>query len=235
MTGIEHFRALAPVCTGAVVWQLNDCWPVSSWALVDGDGRLKPAWYAVRRAFRDRLAVVRRRGDGLELATLADCAEPWHATLRVERTRFDGEVLAATNVPVALDARGSAAVPLPDGVGVPRDPAAELVVVRAQGRPVAHFWFAEDIEAALPAPAWEVGAGRVGDGYEVSVRARTLVKDLALLADRLDPDAVVDDMLLTLLPGETARLHVRTERELPRDAFTDPAVLRCANQLVAGV
>ena len=47
-----------PVCMGAIVWQLNDCWPVTSWSAVDGDGRLKPLWYALRHAFADRLLTI---------------------------------------------------------------------------------------------------------------------------------------------------------------------------------
>ncbi|HEY0956080.1 MAG TPA: hypothetical protein VGE36_15080, partial [Roseateles sp.] len=35
---------------GALVWQLNDCWPVTSWALIDSAGVVKPAWHTVRRA-----------------------------------------------------------------------------------------------------------------------------------------------------------------------------------------
>jgi beta-mannosidase len=34
---------------GALVWQLNDCWPAISWALVDYTRQPKPAYYVVRR------------------------------------------------------------------------------------------------------------------------------------------------------------------------------------------
>ncbi len=44
--GPEH-EAVA----GALIWQLNDCWPVTSWALVDYMCRPKPAYYVVRREF----------------------------------------------------------------------------------------------------------------------------------------------------------------------------------------
>ena len=37
---------------GTIVWQLNDCWPVTSWAAIDGDGRPKPLYYALRRRTR---------------------------------------------------------------------------------------------------------------------------------------------------------------------------------------
>ena len=67
--GVEHFRSLWPHCAGTIVWQLNDCWPVTSWAAVDGDGRRKPLWYALRRAYADRLLTV-QAGD----------AAPWSTT-----------------------------------------------------------------------------------------------------------------------------------------------------------
>ena len=34
---------------GALVWQLNDCWPTNSWAIVDYYARPKPAYYALKR------------------------------------------------------------------------------------------------------------------------------------------------------------------------------------------
>jgi len=36
-------------CAGALVWQLNDCWPVTSWAIVDYYLRPKHAYYAIKR------------------------------------------------------------------------------------------------------------------------------------------------------------------------------------------
>ncbi|KAJ9119092.1 hypothetical protein QFC22_003583 [Naganishia vaughanmartiniae] len=36
-------------CAGALVWQLNDSWPVSSWAIIDYFLRPKPAYYSIKR------------------------------------------------------------------------------------------------------------------------------------------------------------------------------------------
>jgi len=33
-----------------LVWQLNDCWPVTSWSIVDYYLRKKPAFYTMKRA-----------------------------------------------------------------------------------------------------------------------------------------------------------------------------------------
>ncbi|KAG6817452.1 hypothetical protein H0H87_008620 [Tephrocybe sp. NHM501043] len=37
---------------GALVWQINDCWPVTSWAIVDYFLRPKPAFFTVARELR---------------------------------------------------------------------------------------------------------------------------------------------------------------------------------------
>ncbi|GKT45390.1 beta-mannosidase B [Colletotrichum spaethianum] len=50
-------------CGGALVWQLNDCWPTVSWAVVDYWLVPKPAFYAIARALRVLDVGVRRRVD----------------------------------------------------------------------------------------------------------------------------------------------------------------------------
>ena len=66
------------------------------------------------------------------------------------------------------------------------------------------------------------------------MRSDRFVRDLALLVDRIAPDAEVDEMLVTLLPGESVTFHVTgAEGADPLD-FSDPLVLRSVHQLVAG-
>lgn len=47
-------------CGGALLWQINDCWPTISWAIVDYFLRPKPAFYTVKRVLQP-LAVGLRR------------------------------------------------------------------------------------------------------------------------------------------------------------------------------
>jgi beta-mannosidase len=49
--GVEHFRRNRGRCMGAVYWQLNDCWPVASWASIDYYGRWKALHYFAKRFF----------------------------------------------------------------------------------------------------------------------------------------------------------------------------------------
>jgi beta-mannosidase len=47
-------------CGGALVWQLDDCWPVTSWSIVDYFLRKKPAYYAMARVLAPIAVGVQR-------------------------------------------------------------------------------------------------------------------------------------------------------------------------------
>ena len=49
--GVEHWRRNRGRCMGAIYWQINDCWPVASWAGIDSLGRWKALQYTARRMF----------------------------------------------------------------------------------------------------------------------------------------------------------------------------------------
>ncbi|MFI6447682.1 glycoside hydrolase family 2 protein [Kitasatospora sp. NPDC050543] len=227
--GIEHFRALAPHCRGTILWQLNDCWPAISWSAVDGAGRRKPLWYALRRAYAERLLTVR----GATVAVVNDSDRPWSGELSLLRYGLGGEPLAKESTEITAAARSVLRVPVPAAVLHPADPAAELLAVTL-GSSRAISFFAEDTAVAFPAARYDARAEAVEGGYRVTVTARTLLRELALFPDRLDPAAHVDDMLVTLLPGESAGFHVTTGRRLDRAALLSAPVLRCLNQAPAG-
>ena len=60
--GVEHWRRNRGRCMGAVVWQLNDCWPVTSWASIDYYGRWKALHYYEKRFFAPVLVSCEEEG-----------------------------------------------------------------------------------------------------------------------------------------------------------------------------
>ncbi|TPX02722.1 glycoside hydrolase family 2 protein, partial [Schumannella luteola] len=234
---LDHFRASAPRTSGAVVWQLNDCWPVTSWAAIDGDGREKPLYFALANAFAPRVITIQPRrgadGTGAFVAVLGnDTGDGWEGELVLERRDYAGAELAASRMPVVVPARGSVTVPIPDAVAAPGDAASELLVARVGA--VRGLWFlAEPRDSALPPPRFEVAAASVDGALEVTVTAETLLRDTTLLVDKLDHDATVDSGLVTLLPGEAHTFRVRGAGDADAHAVADPRVLRTGNQLVS--
>ncbi|MGW1057490.1 glycoside hydrolase family 2 protein [Micromonospora rubida] len=228
--GVEHFRSHRPVCAGTIVWQLNDCWPVTSWSAIDGDGRRKPLWYALRRAYADRLLTVQPRDGGLALVAVNETGRPWRAAATVTRLTLAGEPRAKSTYDLDVPAYGTVELALPADLARAEEPRRELLLAEAGESIDRAFWFfAEDRDADWPAAAFDATVEDVDGGQRVRVTARTILRDLTLYPDRLDPAAQVDDALVTLLPGESATFVVRAPRPLDPAALTTRPVLRTVN------
>ncbi len=250
--GVEHMRSLEPVNAGALIWQLNDDWPVVSWAAVDFDGHRKPLWYASRDFFAPRLATIQPRTseeyrathswegepsatDHLELIVLNDTLDAWKGTWKVERVAFDGTVLASESFDVTLSAVGHAGLPLSEEVATFGDPTCELLVATCSDGAFARVIYnpAEVIDQALvePGEALGVAAVAVDGGYELTVTAEAYVRDLFCMADKVDAAARVAEGMISLLPGESVTLHITAAAQVEPGAFAAPNVLRSANDL----
>ncbi|MDH6465227.1 beta-mannosidase [Micromonospora sp. A200] len=232
--GVEHFRSHREVCAGTIVWQLNDCWPVTSWSAIDGDGRRKPLWYALRRAYADRLLTVQPRDGGLALVAVNETGEPWRAPATVTRLTLAGEPRAKTAYPLDVPAYSAVVLALPTDLAEPEEARRELLVAEAGDTAERALWFfAEDREVDWPAARFDATVASGDDGQRVRVTARTVLRDLTLFPDRLDPSAEVDRALVTLLPGESTTFTVRADTALDPVALTARPVLRCVNDIDA--
>ena len=250
--GVEHMRSLEPVNAGALIWQLNDDWPVVSWAAVDFNGQRKPLWYASRDFFAPRLATIQPRvseeyrethswegvrtaNDHYELIVLNDTREAWKGSWKVERMTLAGEVLASQTFDVELDAVSHVGLPLAEEIVDYADAGNELVVATASDGAFARVIFnpAEVIgqKLAAPAEAFETVASRVDGGVELKVTATSYVRDLFCMADKIDAKASVDAGMVSLLPGESVTLRIDTGSDDDPQSFAAANVLRSANDL----
>lgn len=228
--GIEHYRSWSPRNAGTIVWQLNDCWPVTSWAAVDGDGRPKPLWHALRNAYADRLVTIQPRDAGLAIVLVNDTDELWSGELALRRVAFDGTALAAEAIEVSIPAREAVTVAAPSTVTKPGQENREVLVATLDD--VRGFWgYVEDRDAELPVAAVTIETEPAGENTMVVLTADTYVRDLALLVDQIDPSAWCDEGLMTLLPGESTSIRVHGAEVTADDIRR---VLRSANDLVAG-
>ncbi|MBQ4071208.1 MAG: glycoside hydrolase family 2 protein [Clostridia bacterium] len=61
--GVEHMRRDRGRCMGTLYWQLNDIWPVASWASIDYYGRLKALHYYAKRFYSPLLISCTETGE----------------------------------------------------------------------------------------------------------------------------------------------------------------------------
>lgn len=68
-TCLEHWRT-NNITTGSIVWQINDCWPVTSWSIIDSEIKPKIAYYFVKNAFAPFLLHFKDDGTKIRIYLL---------------------------------------------------------------------------------------------------------------------------------------------------------------------
>lgn len=79
---------------GALVWQLEDCWPVSSWAIIDSALRVKPAYYAIRRALAPVALGLGQIMGGAQIWAVNEHQETISARLVLQAWALDGHLVS---------------------------------------------------------------------------------------------------------------------------------------------
>ncbi len=103
--GIEHFRR-SEFCRGTLIWQLNDCWPAQSWAVIDFAGENKAAAFELRRLYAPALVSLRLDQHHAQVWVIADnTQQKFVGRLQLQATStLDGSVLAEWNDDILLRA-----------------------------------------------------------------------------------------------------------------------------------
>lgn len=217
--GIERFRERKPHCSGALLWQLNDCWPGYTWSIVDFAGRTKPAYDAVRRAFAPVLATVApREGGQFDLWLLNDAPHEVDDVITLRIERFDGTVLSEQRFPVRAEANAPAQLVRRFGWGRVLQPRSTYVAVASERGSFApnHQLFADLRELELPHAELTLDACAVdARTVDVTIGADAFVVMAAI--EHPQPDLRYDDNHVSLYPNRARTIRVSH----PHDAI-DP-------------
>jgi len=155
-TGFAWARVNRGRCMGALVWQLNDCWPGMSWSLIDSGGIEKPAAAAARQALLPRQLFILNVAGALHLYAVNDTDEPWGAPAVLARLSFSGSSLARAELTLKVPARGTQHFGLVDDlVGPPQRPTGEVCVAEGGGCRASSFYLPQR-ELDVPAPPSEL-------------------------------------------------------------------------------
>ena len=91
--GVEHWRRNRDRVSGTLIWQLNDCWPVASWASLDYFGRWKALHYAAKRFYAPLLLSVAEEGKTMKVHVTSDLFTPVDVIVRWRLEMLNGECL----------------------------------------------------------------------------------------------------------------------------------------------
>ncbi|WP_410771197.1 beta-mannosidase [Fontibacillus sp. BL9] len=228
---IEAHRRNKPFCMGTLYWQMNDCWPVASWAGMDYYGRWKALQYIVRRSFREVMLSVVGGDAGKEKDTdkdavifhaVSDRQEELRAELHLSLYDFSGALLHEQSKAVNLGADSAAEVYRVSAAellnGHDRSNAVLLASLESGGRVLdsQHFYFDSFRELKLPQAAIAVEEVPGSEGCAFTLKTDALARRVWLHAEE---EGIFSDNFFDLIPGRPVTVEFRRRSGSGNEAF----------------
>src|SRR6202522_1479527 len=213
--GAEHLRRQRPRTMGSLYWQLNDCWPVASWASIDYYGRWKALQYYARRFYDDVLVSPYLHDNKVDIYVVSDSLQPLTGTIHTRLLDFSGKVLADQTKDVQVPAQSSANYLRLDTAdlaakGGPRNSflVVDLEVAgKRASRNLVFFEVTHDLRLPVK-PNIETTLSQSGKDYTVSLQSPTLARSVYLSFGDLDVES--SDNYFDLLPGESVTITLKS-------------------------
>ena len=212
--GVEHYRRRKGRCWGTLFWQLNDCWPTQSWAVIDSEGGPKAAYYACKKFYAPLLLSLARDGETVKAHLVNDLLTPLAGQLTWTLATFDGKLLTEETAAVSVNANAAASVAsfsLSQAAGREREVYVYARFTSEDGAAAADnlLLLVEPKDLCLADPGLTVTISSQGQyDYAVTITAKRFAPYVWLR--RLDnaPLAELSDNFFHLQPGETRTLTV---------------------------
>lgn len=212
--GIEHYRRNKRRTSGALVWQHNDSWPGTSWAMIDYELLPKAAYFYGKKFFHPvLLSIDHDAGSPLQVWVVNDRLEPLAGTLKLTVTDFAGEIVSSTAIPAAVGANAAERLFTASEADLLNGRSPEEVVVRltAEGfdAPENLFYLRDHKELRLPNATLKAEADAAEQTVRVSAHGG-LARMVKLDAAR--GNLRFSDNFFDLLPGESKLVRISDPR-----------------------
>jgi len=220
--GAEHLRRQMPNTMGSLYWQLNDCWPVASWASIDYYGRWKALQYYSKRFYDDVIVSPFRHDGKVDVYVVSDKLQPLNGTIHTRLLDFSGKVLSEKTQDVQIPAQSSAIYFTADQKELlaNADPTKGFLVfdLTVGGQQVSRnlIFFDTMHNLDLPKPVKiETSLDKSNGGYAVTLRSPALARSVFVSFG--DLDVKTEDNYFDLLPGEAVTVKLKTPAAVTLD------------------
>lgn len=217
--GAEHLRRQRPRTMGSLYWQLNDCWPVASWASIDYYGRWKALHYYARRFYDDVLISPFLHDDKVDVYVVSDKLQPLSGRIHMRLLDFSGNSLLEQTKDVQVPAQSNAIYFTVDtaALAAKGDPHRSFLVfdLELDGKRVSRNLIFFDVthNLELPvAPKIEATINQTDAAYTVTLQSTKLARNVYLSFGNLD--ANISDNYFDLLPGEPVTVRLTSAAKL---------------------
>ena len=214
-TAVEHWRRRKFKTAGSLLWQLNDCWPVSSWAIIDSALRPKAAYYYAKKFFAPIMVSFKKQRDGLDVWITNDLLSPVVGEFEVTLRSFDGGVTWSKKSQAVVARNASRAV---IRIGVPEYDKSDssqsylLAQFKVGGGVCSEnrFFFCEPKHMRRQPPGMTFELDKVGGNtYSMSISSTTFIKGVCIEIE--GEDIEVDDNYFDVDAGIVKKVRIASQ------------------------
>lgn len=215
---IEAHRRAMPYCMGTLYWQMNDCWPVTSWSGTDVFGNWKALQYRVRELFQDILVSVIDHKGRFEVHVVSDRLKNTNGQLEINVVDFQGNRTSLFSEKITALANTSRLVISEDSghffSGIDKEQVlVEAIFTDDNGRRYVNQKFlAAYGNLKLPAAGITKTISAVKDGYNITLKSDAFAAHVQLYLTH--SHARISDNFLHLFPNEEITIFCRTDLTL---------------------
>jgi beta-mannosidase len=213
--GAEHLRRQRPRTMGSLYWQLNDCWPVASWASIDYYGRWKALHYYARRFYDDVLISPFLHDDKVDVYVVSDKLQPLSGTIHMRLLDFSGNALLEQTKDIQVPAQSNAIYFTVDKatLSAKADLRKSFLVfdLDVAGKRVSRNLIFFDVTHNLELPARpkiETTLTKSGEDYTVTLQSSKLARNVYLSFGDLNVETA--DNYFDLLPAEPVTIRLKS-------------------------
>jgi beta-mannosidase len=200
-TAVTHWRSVRPTCMGALVWQLNDTWPVCSWSSLDYGGGWKLLHHMEKHFFAPLFISAVPKDDHLELALINDNPNAVPTEINVFALSMSGETRNLTTFKSTAKALSSHSVCKIARSDIHNDEVLVYEWTNENGDHVRDHWAPRPYKNyKLPNPNITFTSQPSDKGYDISITADAPAFFVAMEADIAGR---FSDNAFLLLAGET--------------------------------
>jgi beta-mannosidase len=214
---LETHRRWMSFTMGSLFWQMNDVWPVASWACLDFQNNPKPFYYTARKAFSPVIVVPANYKNSFTVNVVSDKMEPVGASAEMKILDFSGKILWSKKIPVSVPANASKEIfRINTNELVAKMDTTSIVfsVKLLKGDKLLASnvqYFCEPKNLKLAKGEIKKVITETADGYSITLSSDKLVKDLCLSADL---SGRFSDNCFDLLPGEKVTVSFKATTKI---------------------
>ncbi len=218
---MEGHRQKRPWTMGSLYWQVNDCWPVTSWSSIDSEMRWKALQFYAKNSFAPT-AILFEAIDStsqVKLWGVTDEMKVRKGKVIISLIDFNGKVLWNEELEVNIPKNGNQEIMFRSVKELLNNSKARNVALVAQAvidgeQKMAIHYFEKFKNLNLPKANYDVDYVKVGSGKILAtITANVLLKNVLFEAEKIQNNP--SDAYFDMLPGETRTIELNFEQDYP--------------------